>query len=86
MVAHDVMRRVYALAGREYPRKDNVENEKTFLEEDRCHAPLRITVISHLGGVVGRFLPGVRRAIDMANDFMKKASSRPVVMLGAIVH
>lgn len=33
MVAHDVMRRVYALAGREYPRKDNVENEKLFLRK-----------------------------------------------------
>ena len=40
-----------------------------------------ITVASSAG-----FCPGVRRAIDMANDFMKKANGRPVVMLGAIVH
>ncbi len=42
---------------------------------------LHVTVASSAG-----FCPGVRRAINMANDFMKKASGRPVVMLGAIVH
>lgn len=30
MVAHEVMRRVYALAGREYPRMGNDDNEKLF--------------------------------------------------------
>jgi len=33
MVSHEVMRRLYALAGRDYPRKDNVENEKLFLRK-----------------------------------------------------
>lgn len=45
------------------------------------NASFQITVASSAG-----FCPGVRRAIDMANDFIQRATDRPVVMLGAIVH
>ncbi len=42
---------------------------------------LQVTVASSAG-----FCPGVRRAINMANDIVEKSCDRPVVMLGAIVH
>jgi len=63
-------------------RDEGVADRSCFLELPSADGgALYVAVASSAG-----FCPGVRRAIDMANEVVQREVDRPVVMLGAIVH